>query len=55
MENTTRTVISKSSKRKMSTPTKQKANNYTEMVVYRTKMSNGKIFSVTKHEPIKKY
>ena len=50
MEKTTRTVISKSSKRKMSTPTKQKANDYTEMVVYRTKMSNGKTHSITKHE-----
>jgi hypothetical protein len=50
MEKTTRTVISKSSKRKMSTPTKQKANDFTEQVVYRTKMSNGKTHSITKHE-----
>lgn len=50
MEQTTRTVISKSSKRKMSTPTNKKANDYTEMVVYRTKMSNGKMISVTAHE-----
>jgi hypothetical protein len=50
MEKTTRTVISKSSKRKMSTPTKQKANDFTEQVVYRTKMNNGKTHSITKHE-----
>lgn len=50
MGKTTRTVISKSAKRKMSTPTNQKINDYTEMVVYRTKMDNGKTHSVTMHE-----
>jgi len=49
MENSTRHVISKSSKRKMSTPTKQKANGFTEMVVYKTKV-NGIVFSQTRHE-----
>lgn len=47
---TKRVVISKSTKRKMSTPTRQKANDLTEMVVYKSKDANGKLQSVTKHE-----
>jgi hypothetical protein len=62
----TRTVISKSAKRKMTSEVnfpievdgktqmkkvvRQKANDYTEQVVYREKLPNGKFTSVTKHE-----
>ena len=62
----TRTVISKSAKRKMTSEAnfpievdgkiqmkkviRQKANDYTEQVVYREKLPNGKFTSVTKHE-----
>jgi len=62
----TRTVISKSAKRKMTSGVnipievdgktqmkkviRQKANDYTEQVVYREKLPNGKFTSVTKHE-----
>lgn len=44
-----RTVISKSAKRKVGD---NKPNKMTEMVVYKTKLSNGKFRSETKHEPI---
>jgi hypothetical protein len=47
-----RKVISKSAKKKMSTPTRIKANGMTAMVVY-TGVKNGKRFSITRHEPIK--
>lgn len=46
----TRAVISKSSKRKMSSPQNVKINDFTEMVVYQTKLPNGLKTSVTKHE-----
>ncbi len=46
---TTRTVISKSSKRR-ETPKGSKQLKYTEMVVYRTKLPNGKYDSYTRHE-----
>lgn len=47
---TKRIVISKSAKRKMSSATRQKAGAFTEMVVYKTKMKNGKYHSITRHE-----
>ena len=63
---TTRTVISKSAKRKMTSfvefpievdgkmqmkkVIRNKVNDYTEQVVYRDKLPNGKFTSVTKHE-----
>ena len=57
---TTKTVISKSKKRKMTTVNKWsnglpkiKANDFTEMVVYKTKMPDGKYTSVTKHEKVR--
>ena len=65
---TTRTVISKSAKRKMTSfvefpievdgkmqmkkVIRNKANDFTEQVVYRTKLPNGKFTSVTKHERV---
>jgi hypothetical protein len=65
---TTRTVISKSAKRKMTSfvefpievdgkmqmkkVIRKKANDFTEQVVYRTKLANGKFTSVTKHERV---
>lgn len=69
MSNTTRTVISKSAKRKMTSTvempyenaegkivtqkvTRTRANDFTQQVVYKTKESNGKYTSVTKHEKI---
>lgn len=48
---TKRIVISKSAKRKMSSPENpNKANTFTEMVVYHSKNGKGKKTSVTKHE-----
>lgn len=48
---TKRIVISKSAKRKMSSPDNpNKANTFTEMVVYHSKNSRGKKTSITKHE-----
>lgn len=47
---TTRQVISKSAKRK---PTSE-GLQYTEMVVYKTKESNGKFSSRTVHEIVKR-
>ena len=49
---TQRIVISKSSKRKMSTPTRRKADGFTEMVIYKTEISRGKFISRTRHEKI---
>lgn len=62
----TRTVISKSAKRKMTSfvefpievdgkmqmkkVIRNKANDYTEQVVYKEKLPNGQLTSVTKHE-----
>jgi hypothetical protein len=54
MENTTRTVISKSSKKKTIKIGDINTKAQMEMVVYRTKESNGKKTSVTKHEIAKK-
>jgi hypothetical protein len=58
MEQPTKTVISKSTKRRKVTSAIMINGEYvnkeiysrTEMVVYRTKMSNGKMHSITKHE-----
>jgi hypothetical protein len=47
----TKHVISKSAKRKMSTLHKTKANSYTQMVVYKTKIDNV-TYSRTVHEKI---
>ncbi len=49
---TTKTIVSKSAKRKMNTLTNLKPNTFTQMVIYKTKLSNGKTKSVTKHEPL---
>lgn len=61
----TRTVISKSAKRKMTSSVeferngrmkqviRSRANDFTEMVVYKTKLPNGKFLSATKHEVAK--
>jgi len=49
MMNTTKHVISKSAKRKMTTGNNIKANAFTKMVVYKT-THNGCTSSVTKHE-----
>jgi hypothetical protein len=67
---TTRTVISKSAKRKMTSMVefpievngkeqmkrviRYRANDFTEQVVYRTKLPNGKYTSITKHELARK-
>ena len=48
-EQTTRTVISKSAKRKMGPG---KAGTFTQQVVYKTKLGKGKYSSVTKHEMV---
>lgn len=45
-----REVISRSAKKKMTAGDNQKANDYTEMVVYKTLLKGGKWKSVTKHE-----
>jgi hypothetical protein len=45
---TTRKVISVSAKRR----TTSKGIKHTEMVVYKTKLPNGKFTSQTKHEPL---
>lgn len=66
---TTRIIISKSTKKKMSSKVEQlrenehgklapyfsyrtKADGYTQQVVTKTKLSNGKIISTTTHEKI---
>lgn len=66
---TTKTVISKSAKRKMSsevtfpiiqedgtvfnkTVKRNKANDFTQQVVYKTKYPNGQNKSITKHERV---
>jgi len=46
---TTKHVISKSSKRKMTSGNNVKANAFTKMVVYKT-THNGRTTSITKHE-----
>lgn len=64
----TKTIISKSAKRKMSSHIefpievdgkqvmkkviRNKANDYTQMVVYKTPIGGGKFHSVTKHERV---
>lgn len=50
---TTRTVISKSAKRRAIPKGSQMFHN-TEMVVYKTKLPNGKFASETKHEIVKR-
>lgn len=55
METEKRTVINKSSKKKCSSPLNNKANAFTEMVVYRTKNNKGKMTSITKHEVRKNF
>lgn len=50
-----KTVVSKSTMRKMSSAQNQKANTYTEMVIYKTRAGKNrkgkaKYTSVTKHE-----
>jgi len=60
---TTRTVFSRSKKRKCTSSVltefgiqmRYKANDYTEMVVYKTKLPSGRILSTTRHEIVKKY
>lgn len=47
-----KTIISKSAKRKMSSATRAKADAYTQQVVYKEKLSNGKLTSTTKHEKL---
>ena len=49
-----RIVISKSATRKMSTPTRRKADDFTEMVVYKYEISKEKFISITKHEKVHK-
>lgn len=51
----TRTVISKSAKRKMTNGNNVKACAFTEMVVYREKLPNGNYTSRTKHEVSAKF
>jgi len=48
--NQLRTVISKSSKRKMTNKDNKKANDYTQMVVTKTPIGKGKFSSKTTHE-----
>ena len=48
MKNAERIVISRSKKRSKT----REGMAYTEMVVYKTKLDNGKYQSVTRHEPV---
>lgn len=50
---TTRQVVSTSAKRR-ATPKGSSTYQFTEMVIYKTKLSNGKYHSATKHEIAKK-
>lgn len=53
MKNADRIVISKSKKRRTVQDGNIKTLAYTEMVVYKTKLDNGKHQSFTRHEPVK--